>query len=98
MQYVIGVDLGGTKTAAGVVSADGEVLFSETIPTLNRDGGEADPGRYGGAGGSARCSGRRRTGIAVGRVGVGSAGVIDAAAAEPSFPRPMRSWGGPGPG
>ncbi|PTT68987.1 sugar kinase, partial [Arthrobacter sp. HMWF013] len=41
MQYAIGVDLGGTKTAAGVVSADGEVLFSETIPTLNRDGGGA---------------------------------------------------------
>ncbi len=41
MQYAIGVDLGGTKTAAGVVSAAGEVLFSETIPTLNRDGGDA---------------------------------------------------------
>ena len=41
MMYAIGVDLGGTKTAAGVVSGDGEVLFSETIPTLNRDGGAA---------------------------------------------------------
>lgn len=41
MQYAIGVDLGGTKTAAGVVNGSGEVLFQETIPTLNRSGGEA---------------------------------------------------------
>ena len=41
MTYAIGVDLGGTKTAAGVVSVDGAVLFSETVPTLNRDGGGA---------------------------------------------------------
>ncbi|MDE8587853.1 ROK family protein [Arthrobacter sp. NQ4] len=75
--YAIGVDLGGTKTAAGVVSPDGQVLFSETIPTLNRDGGEAILDATAGlvavlirraadAGISARC------------VGVGSAGVIDA--------------------
>ena len=41
LTHVIGVDLGGTKTAAGVVSSSGEVLVSETIPTLNRAGGEA---------------------------------------------------------
>ena len=41
MAHAIGVDLGGTKTAAGVVSEDGALLFSETIPTLNRAGGEA---------------------------------------------------------
>lgn len=39
--HVIGVDLGGTKTAAGVVDSTGVVLMSETIPTLNRAGGEA---------------------------------------------------------
>ncbi|MEV7574963.1 ROK family protein [Pseudarthrobacter sp. NPDC089323] len=75
--YAIGVDLGGTKTAAGVVSDMGEVLFSEAIPTLNRHGGEAildatarliavlTERAYAG-------------GITVERVGVGSAGVIDA--------------------
>ena len=41
MAHAVGVDLGGTKTAAGVVSEDGALLFSETIPTLNRAGGEA---------------------------------------------------------
>ncbi len=41
MTHVIGIDLGGTKTAAGVVSADGSVLLTAQTPTLNRDGGEA---------------------------------------------------------
>ena len=77
MQYAIGVDLGGTKTAAGVVSAAGEVLFSETIPTLNRDGGEAilDATAAVVAGLMERA---RAQGLDVGLVGVGSAGVIDA--------------------
>jgi glucokinase len=76
--YAVGVDLGGTKTAAGVVSADGEVLFSETIPTLNRSGGDAILDATAGL-----VAGLRKkaadAGIPVGRVGVGSAGVIDAA-------------------
>lgn len=81
MVHVIGVDLGGTKTAAGVVGADGEVLFSEQIPTLNRGGGDAILRA------TAALVGRlmRRAagaGIDVGRVGVGSAGVIDAVNGE----------------
>ncbi|MDP9906254.1 ROK family protein [Arthrobacter bambusae] len=81
MMYVVGVDLGGTKTAAGVVGADGEVLFSEQIPTLNRDGGDAILRA------TAALVGRlmRRAagaGIDVVRVGVGSAGVIDAVNGE----------------
>lgn len=77
MQYAIGVDLGGTKTAAGLVSASGEVLFSETIPTLNRDGGAAI---LAATAHLIRGLVRRaaNAGIAVGRVGIGSAGVIDA--------------------
>jgi glucokinase len=75
--YAVGVDLGGTKTAAGVVSADGEVLFSETIPTLNQSGGEAILDATAGL-----IAGLREkagdAGISVGCVGVGSAGVIDA--------------------
>ncbi|UKA60781.1 ROK family protein [Arthrobacter sp. FW306-2-2C-D06B] len=81
MMYVVGVDLGGTKTAAGVVGADGEVLFSEQIPTLNRGGGNVILRE------TATLVGRlmRRAageGIDVGRVGVGSAGVIDAVNGE----------------
>lgn len=77
MMYAIGVDLGGTKTAAGVVSGDGEVLFSETIPTLNRDGGAAVLDATA-ALVSGLISRAAAAGIAVDRVGVGSAGVIDA--------------------
>lgn len=39
--FAVGVDLGGTKTAAGIVASDGSVLFSDEIPTLNRAGSEA---------------------------------------------------------
>jgi glucokinase len=77
MQHAIGVDLGGTKTAAGVVSAAGEVLFSETIPTLNRDGGEAILDATAGLV-SGLMERAAAAGIAVRYVGVGSAGVIDA--------------------
>lgn len=77
MTHVIGVDLGGTKTAAGVVSASGEVLMSETIPTLNRDGGEAILDAT-----AALITGlverAADAGISVSGVGIGSAGVIDA--------------------
>ncbi|MEV7603818.1 ROK family protein [Paenarthrobacter sp. NPDC089322] len=77
MTPVIGVDLGGTKTAAGVVSPFGEVLMSDTIPTLNRAGGEAILDAT-----AALISGlvERATeaGLKVSGVGVGSAGVIDA--------------------
>ena len=77
MAHAIGVDLGGTKTAAGVVSADGELLFSETIPTLNRAGGEAVLDAT-----AALVAGLRERadagGIPIAGVGVGSAGVIDA--------------------
>lgn len=76
--YAVGVDLGGTKTAAGIVSGAGEVLFSDTIPTLNRSGGEAilDATAHLVAGLVRRAS---DAGITVECVGVGSAGVIDAA-------------------
>lgn len=41
MYYVLGIDLGGTKTAAGVVDEDGRVLFAEQTPTPAREGAEA---------------------------------------------------------
>ncbi|WP_442543742.1 ROK family protein [Arthrobacter sp. KN11-1C] len=81
MMHVVGVDLGGTKTAAGVVGADGEVLFSEQIPTLNRGGGDLILRET--AALVARLMRRAAGGgIDVGRVGVGSAGVIDAVNGE----------------
>ena len=94
MQYAIGVDLGGTKTAAGVVSGDGEVLFSEAIPTLNRDGGVAILDAT-----AALVSGLIRraaaAGFAVEHVGVGSAGVIDASrGVVVSATDAIRGWAG----
>ncbi len=77
MTHVIGIDLGGTKTAAGVVSAEGTVLLTAQTPTLNRDGGEAILDAT-----AALVKGLREraaaAGIEVSAVGMGSAGVIDA--------------------
>ncbi|MBO0991755.1 ROK family protein [Bacillus sp. SD088] len=33
MVYGIGLDIGGTKVAAGIVGSEGEVLFKKTVPT-----------------------------------------------------------------
>ena len=77
--HAIGVDLGGTKTAAGVVTPSGDVLMSETIPTMNRAGGEAILDAT-----AALITGlverAADAGLSVSGVGVGSAGVIDAVA------------------
>jgi glucokinase len=77
MQYAIGVDLGGTKTAAGVVAGDGSVLFSETVPTLNRDGGVAILDATAALVSSLITKAQAEC-LDVSGVGVGSAGVIDA--------------------
>jgi glucokinase len=77
MMYAIGVDLGGTKTAAGLVSGDGTVLFSATVPTLNRDGGAAVLDATA-ALVSSLTARAEAEGLDVAGVGVGSAGVIDA--------------------
>ncbi|POH61236.1 ROK family protein [Arthrobacter glacialis] len=78
MRYVVGVDLGGTKTAAGVVAQDGSVLLTDQIPTLNRDGGEAI---LDATAAMVRSLIERAgaQGLVVDAVGVGSAGVINAA-------------------
>lgn len=79
MQYVIGIDLGGTKTAAGVVGSDGSVLYSGQAPTLNREGGEAILDATAVLVASLR--GRAAAdGVEVSAIGMGSAGVVDAVA------------------
>jgi glucokinase len=77
MRYVVGVDLGGTKTAAGVVGGDGSVLFTGQVPTLNRDGGAAILDATAGLVRSLIQQGAAR-GVVVDAVGIGSAGVINA--------------------
>jgi glucokinase len=75
-RVVVGVDVGGTTTAVGVVTADGDVLVDESTPTR---GGDRDPldtivtliGRVtDGAGRSAR---------SIGAIGIGVPGPVDAA-------------------
>lgn len=78
MRYVVGVDLGGTKTAAGVVASDGSVVVTDQIPTRNRDGGEAILDATAALVRSLIAAAAAE-GIAVQAVGVGSAGVINAA-------------------
>ncbi|WP_427017375.1 ROK family protein [Pseudarthrobacter sp. P1] len=79
MASVLGVDLGGTKTAAGVVAADGTVLYSGQTPTLNRAGGEAILDATAALATSLRAQ-AAADGIEVSAIGMGSAGVIDAEA------------------
>lgn len=96
MTHVIGVDLGGTKTAAGVVSGFGEVLMSETIPTLNRAGGQAILDAT-----AALVSGLMQraadAGVSVSGVGIGSAGAIDASSGSVvSATDAILGWAGTG--
>jgi len=78
MRYVVGVDLGGTKTAAGVVAEDGSVLVQGQIPTKNRDGGAAILDATAVLV-SFLIERAAEQGAVVDAVGVGSAGVINAA-------------------
>lgn len=93
MAHAVGVDLGGTKTAAGVVSEDGALLFSETIPTLNRAGGEAVLDATA-ALVSRMLLRAQADGLSVAGVGVGSAGVIDAGGVVVSATDAIQGWAG----
>ncbi|MFB6836125.1 ROK family protein [Streptomyces sp. NPDC056361] len=72
MTLVAGIDIGGTKTAAGLVDANGTVLARRTLPTPAADGPAAVV--------AAAVRAVRELGEPVAAVGVGSAGVVDPAA------------------
>lgn len=77
MSHAIGIDLGGTKTAAGVVGADGSLLFTDETPTLNRSGPKAILDATVQL--ASRLHSRAASmGIPVSAIGIGSAGVINA--------------------
>ena len=44
-KYVIGVDIGGTKIAAGIITATGKIVHSFTVPTLAHQGKDASMGQ-----------------------------------------------------
>ena len=72
MTLVVGVDIGGTKTSAGLVDSSGTLLAVRTLPTPATRGRDAVLGTAAGlirelAGDSGKVT----------AVGVGSAGVVD---------------------
>ncbi|MFF0557503.1 ROK family protein [Streptomyces sp. NPDC004266] len=69
MTLVAGIDIGGTKTAAGLVDANGTLQHRHTVPTPAADGPAAVVAA------AARLV--RDLGAPVAAVGVGSAGVVD---------------------
>ncbi|MFE0651976.1 ROK family protein [Streptomyces sp. NPDC059534] len=72
MTLVAGIDIGGTKTAAGLVDPNGTLLARHTLPTPAADGPAAVV--------AAAVRAVRELGGPVAAVGVGSAGVVDPAA------------------
>jgi predicted NBD/HSP70 family sugar kinase len=74
---VIGVDVGGTTTAAGLVTAGGEVLVEAQAPTHERGAGRALETIVGLIE-TIRAAADAR-GIAIGGVGLGLPGIVDAA-------------------
>ncbi|HEX6501321.1 MAG TPA: ROK family protein [Micromonosporaceae bacterium] len=69
----LGIDIGGTKTAVGVVDATGRLLAVEVAPTPARDGADAVLTRVAELAASVRAA----AGAPVGAAGVGSPGVVD---------------------
>lgn len=77
MKVLIGVDVGGTTTAAGAVSADGKVLLDERMPTHRAGAGTALETLV-----ALIETVRRRAagqGLAASGIGVGVPGVVDVA-------------------
>ena len=76
---IIAVDVGGTTTSTGVVTAEGDVLHEEQVPTHGRGPGTAEATiveLIAGALGRARAHGAAPLGIGVGVPGPVQAGVI----------------------
>jgi glucokinase len=74
---VLGVDVGGTTTSAGLVTVAGEVLIEEQAPTHGRGPGRALETIVGLV--EAIRAGARARGISIGGIGVGLPGIIEAA-------------------
>ncbi len=78
-RVAIGIDIGGTKIAVGLVSEDGAVLLSQTAPTPARDGADAIIQRVISLSRDLLVEARTRDFVVVG-AGVGTAGQVDSKA------------------
>ena len=88
---VLGIDIGGTKLAAGVVNTEGNVLMRGEVPTLAGEGPEPVLGRILGLGRDllARAAAEKEP---VKRIGVGCAGPVDIQAGKVFNPPNLPGW------
>jgi len=88
---VLGIDIGGTKLAAGVVDADGKMLERSEVPTLAHEGLEPVLERIVGLGRDllARAAAQKEP---VQRIGIGCAGPVDLAAGKVFNPPNLPGW------
>lgn len=94
MRHVIGLDLGGTKTAGAVVDGDGRIVSSSTVATPAQAGPDAVLAAAAGLVASLRAD-ALDAGVAVDALGIGAAGVIDSSrGAVVSATDAIRGWGG----
>ena len=94
MRHVIGIDLGGTKTAGGIVDAEGNVVFSSAVATPAGSGADKVLETAAQLVRSLLDEAGRR-GLAVDALGIGSAGVIDSArGVVVSATDSIRGWAG----
>jgi glucokinase len=88
---VLGIDIGGTKLAAGVVDAEGRMLARDEVPTHAADGLEPVLDRIVSLG-RALLSGPVAAAAAVRRIGVGCAGPVDLKAGLVLQPPNLPGW------
>ncbi|MGA2501432.1 MAG: ROK family protein [Tepidisphaeraceae bacterium] len=88
---VLGIDIGGTKLAAGVVDADGRMLERGEVPTLAYEGLEPVLERIVGLGREllARAAAQKEP---VQRIGIGCAGPVDLKAGKVFDPPNLPGW------
>jgi glucokinase len=90
MQYVIGVDLGGTQLRAALVAADGAVVAHERTRTLVEEGPAAVIGRIVGLIGRVR--GALPAGASLLGVGIGAPGPLNPETGVVYAPPEMTGW------
>lgn len=76
MYAALGIDIGGTNIKSGVVTREGQVLFSRTVPTAADDGGESVLGRLLPLVEEAAAV-SAAAGAPIGGIGVGTAGQVN---------------------
>lgn len=87
---VLGIDIGGTKIAAGLVTAGGEVLARDQIPTAVEQGPAAAMERLG----ALVVELERRAGVKAVACGVGAPGPLDTRTGVVLEPPNLRTWWG----